>query len=78
MQPFREIAIESVFDGVISPPSEFLGDQTPSGTVDAVLLDNLNILFLGPLGLAHIRIQLVVPALPALLPLAPREMFCDL
>ena len=56
MKSFREIAIESVFDSVVSPPREFFGNDPPSGTVDAVQLDDLNIFVLSPLGLAYVRI----------------------
>ena len=56
MKSFREIAIESVFYSVVSPPIEFFGNKTPFSTVDAIHLDYLDIFVLSPLGLAYVRI----------------------
>ena len=52
----------------VLPPRQQLGNLRPTIPQDLVGLKNDAILLLCPRGLLHLRVQVVMPALPALLP----------
>ena len=54
MQSPGQIGVESIFDGIVGPPHEFLGDIAPPVTVNEIQLDDFNIFFKCPLGFANI------------------------
>lgn len=58
------------------PPSrEQLGDLGPAVSQHAVGFVDDEILLCGPGGLLHVRVEVVVPALAALLPQSPLQVF---
>jgi len=66
-QALAEVRVKSVFDGIVSAAVNLLGDVTPAIAMDEVELDDEHVFFHGPLAFSDVRVQVVVPALTALL-----------
>lgn len=67
-----------VLNCVVSPPIEYLGDLGPPVVHQTVHKEEDPLFFPAPETLFYLRVQVVVPALAALLPDAPGEVICDL
>ena len=72
MQSLGKIRVESVLDRVVGSASYLLGNVTPPVAVDQVQFNDLNVFLQGPLLLADVWVEVVVPALSALLADSPR------
>ena len=57
-----------VLDGVVRPSGDELGNLSPLVAPLLVRVVDDPVLFFGPSGFLDLRIEVVVPALPALLP----------
>ena len=68
-----EGGVEVVLDVVVRAALEVLGDFRPSVAVLHMKVEDFLIFFFRPLVLFDVRIQVVMPAFPALLPDAPRK-----
>ena len=77
MQSPGQIGVESIFDGIVCPPHEFLGDIAPPVTVNEIQLDDFNIFFKCPLGFANIWVKLIEPAFSTLLSYATWQIHRD-
>ena len=77
IQTLAEIRVVSILDGVVSAASHLLGDITPSVAMHQVQLNDEHIFLHGPLALADVRVQVVVPSFTTLLPDAAGQALGD-
>lgn len=73
-----ERRVEVVFYVIIGASFEVLGDFRPPVAVLDVEVKDFLVFFFRPLVFFNVRIQMVMPAFPALLPDAPGKEFSDL
>jgi len=78
LQALAEVRVESVLDRIISAAIDTLGDIAPAIAMDQVQPHNEEIFLHRPLSLGDVRVQVVVPALAALLSNATRKVLCYL
>lgn len=67
-----------ILDRVVCPSIEHFGDLRPLITHAPVVQEEQPLLFIAPLGLLDLRVQMIVPALPALLAYPSGEVLCNL
>lgn len=68
-----------IFDGVVSPTFENVGDISPLIAVISVKKEENPFFFRSPMHISfNHRIQVIVPTLSALLPYSPRQMIGNL
>ena len=75
--PF-ECGIEMIFDVVIGATLEMLGNFRPSVAVLLMKSEDFLIFFLSPLVLLYVGVEVIVPALSALLPYTAWQELSDL
>ena len=78
VEALAQVGVVSVLDGVVGAAIDLLSDVAPTVAVHQVQFDDQKVFFHGPLSLADIRVQVVVPALATLLTDAPRQAFGDM
>ena len=78
MKPLAQVRIISVFNCIIGTAIDLFRNVTPPVTVLQMEFDDHDVFLHGPLFLADVWVQMVVPSLPALLANAARESLCDL
>ena len=71
VQTLAQIRIVSILDGVVCAAIHLLGNVAPSVTVHKMQLDNEHVFLHGPLALADVWIQVIMPSLSTLLSNAP-------
>mmetsp|Transcript_33230 Transcript_33230/g.98762 ORF Transcript_33230/g.98762 Transcript_33230/m.98762 type:complete len:262 (+) Transcript_33230:1740-2525(+) len=72
-----ERRIPSILNGVVGPAVQQLGDLGPPGPQSSGRFDDHLVLLLHPLSAVDVRIEVIVPALPALLPQSSLELLGD-
>ena len=78
VEALAQVGVVAVLDGIVGAAVDLLSDVAPTVAMHQVQLDDQKVFFHGPLALADIRVQVVVPALATLLTDAPRQAFGDM
>ena len=78
VKALAQVGVVAVLDGIVGAAVDLLSDVAPTVAMHQVQLDDQKVFFHGPLALADIRVQVVVPALATLLTDAPRQAFGDM